>query len=132
MANIKGELVHGVEVDNVTHTSFELGPLRVRTYLESQRRRADLAESDNTAQTKESLTVLASRLVSLGTLSREQITGELLLDLALGDLTRLTEEAEALDNGTFRGATRSAAQGNSVAGGGDGLVAVGDPGAPHA
>lgn len=129
--NVTGDLVHGVEVGGVVHTAFELAPLRVRAYLDSQRRRAALAEGDQAGQTLENLNVLASRLVRLGTLPREQITGELLLDLAVGDLTRLTEEAEALDNGTFRRPAGAAAQGDPAAGQRDGVVAERAGGAAH-
>jgi hypothetical protein len=89
--NQKGILPVGIEVDGVLHREFELRPQKVRDSIE--------ALQDERAASDESwlgLVMQCRQLVKLGTLSADQITPELLLDLYEVDMQTLMEGAAKL------------------------------------
>jgi hypothetical protein len=80
MQTISGKLIGGVEFEGKVHRKFTLRPLLVRDSLETLE-----VCKDKDAQYVE-LVLLARRIVMLGEIPKERITGEMLMDMMDGDL----------------------------------------------
>lgn len=100
MITHKGRLPIGIEVDGVVHNDFELRPQLVRDSIEGAE---DIKARDNPSYL--GLLMLASQIVSLGTLPKERINAGLLMDAFELDMQVLMEGAEQLRERlkTFRG-----------------------------
>lgn len=91
MITHKGKLPIGIEVDGVVHREFELRPQLVRDSIEVLK--------DERAQQDDGLfglALLAHQVVSLGTLPKERITVDLLLDAYDADMKVMMGAADAL------------------------------------
>jgi hypothetical protein len=107
MITNQGTLPVGIEVDGVVHSEFELRPQLVRDSIE--------ALKDERAVGNDSLfglALLAQQLMKLGSLQKEQITLDLLLDAYDVDMSVLMEAAASLRERlkTFRGEASQSAQ----------------------
>lgn len=87
----KFTLPTGIEVDGVIHTDVVLRPLLVRDSFEVM---DDIKANEN--QSYMGLAMMARQITTLGTLTKEQITVELLMDAYEVDMAAITEGAEKL------------------------------------
>ena len=81
---LKGVLPVGIEVDGVLHFDFELRPQLVRDSIEGVQ---DAKANDNPSYL--GLVMLASQIMSLGTLPKEAINAELLMNAYELDMQEL-------------------------------------------
>lgn len=97
--NVKGTLPVGIEVDGVVHRDFELRPQLVRDSVEGAQ---DAKAVENSSYF--GLVILASQILSLGTLPKEAINAELLMDAYELDMKALMGAAAQLQKRliTFR------------------------------
>jgi hypothetical protein len=86
-----GTLPVGIEVDGVVHRDFELRPQLVRDSIEvSKKLTAEYSDSYF------GIALYAEQLVKLGTLPKEAITAELLLDAYDMDMQVIMKGADSL------------------------------------
>lgn len=86
-----GKLKVGVEIDGVVHVDFTLRPRLVRDSVEAQ--------EDERAQTNaafDGLVLTCKEIIKLGTLTKEQITPDLLMDMLDIDMQEILGAAEKL------------------------------------
>lgn len=91
MITHKGKLPVGIEIDGVAHTDFELRPQLVRDSIDGLQ---DARAAENESYL--GLVMLASQIVSLGSLPKERINAELLMDAPEIDMRALMEGAAQL------------------------------------
>jgi hypothetical protein len=88
---VKGVLPAGIEVGGVVHRDFELRPQLVRDSIEGLQ---DARANDNPSYL--GLVMLASQIISLGSLPKESINAELLMDAYELDMQELMGGAAQL------------------------------------
>jgi hypothetical protein len=91
MITHKGKLPVGIEVDGVVHSDFELRPQLVRDSIDGLQ---DAKAVENESYL--GLVMLASQILSLGSLPKERINAELLMDALELDMKALMEGATKL------------------------------------
>lgn len=124
---VSGKLTLGIEFAGSLHRDFSLSPLTLRLRMEAEAE-ALVVPDGMTAQEWTGLCRLAKR-VCLGDLPRGALTGQQLLDIFEDDLADLLEAQGRLDErlASFRGAARSASDGDLRGGDADRVVGGGDP-----
>jgi hypothetical protein len=91
MATGTGTLPVGATVDGTTHTKFELRAQKLR---DSSDALDDRGESANRVEIMAA--IYSKRLVVLGTLPKEKITADLVLDMDDQDIDELTRVSDAM------------------------------------
>jgi phage FluMu protein gp41 len=88
MLTVKGTLPIGIEFEGVTHREYELRARRIRDSIE--------ASEDNEAagDSRLGLAILTRQIVQLGSIPRENIALETIMDLYDDDLAELYRAAE--------------------------------------
>lgn len=131
-------LACGVELDGVTHTDVELGPLSVadQMLLEASRKKATADKVDEDVAVMDYLLqALARQIRKLGSIPRERITAAFLRERLLEpDLVMLAEAREELSAryAAFRRRQLHSTTGAGGGGGADGLVRPGAAPVPDA
>jgi len=99
-----GTLPCGVEYDGRIHRDYEIREQRVRDMVAVYDDPKVAIRAENNA-TFLGLCILAGQIVKLGTIPKEAITPELLLDMAQVDCNELSEASKRLEERrkTFRG-----------------------------
>lgn len=92
MVTEKGILPIGVEYDNKYQKEYELRPLKVREIIE-----IDENQKESDSDTYQSILVFKAMLVKLGTIPKNKITDDILLDMYETDIKELAEARERLD-----------------------------------
>lgn len=116
MLTEKGTLPMGVEMEGTLHRDFEIRPQKVRDTVDQfddpERAGRCMKNSQYFAAC-----LFAGRLVSLGTIPREKITPELILDMEPEDYEAIQVASGRLEErmATFRGAAAGDAQGTAGA-----------------
>lgn len=87
---ITGTLPFGLEVDGVTHASFELRPATIGDNIDA----VDEVGSDNALA--QAVAIMARQLLTLGTLPKDKITTELLRGVRIEDWNALDAAATTL------------------------------------
>lgn len=89
----KGELTVGIEIDGVTHSRFEMREATIRDSINAIDKRNTAGEDAGSYLTLQ-MYQAAEQLESLGDLSKDKITAELLLSLPEDDIEPLLNALE--------------------------------------
>jgi len=100
----KGTLPCGVEYGGQTHQEYEIREQRVRDTV-SVYDDAEVAKRAEKNATFFGLCILAGQIVKLGSIPKEAITPDLLLDMSQADCNELSEASKRLEERrkSFRG-----------------------------
>ncbi len=95
MITVKGKLLHGVAVDGATHVDFEMREAKIRDVILASDKLINAGE-DATSNLVARIYTAAEQLEKLGDLPKEQITGELLMNLSEDDIFPLIDAQDDL------------------------------------
>jgi len=85
MITVDGNLVIGAEIDGVVHQAFSMRPATIADAIAAIDKSGDRSSSNLTLR----IFKIAEQIISLGTLDKSEITGELLLSLPEDDIEPL-------------------------------------------